>query len=522
MLSEHLLPDAAKAILFEPLDRLVLQRDMVFRVPVTAADFTRFSWCSWPRDAWYWTTESTIARVLVVRMFWLQHFVAAGPECIRYWSYLAMDQHVPMILWCDKHQRAPSYVECVRDGLLPRRVEPLCEETLCAAQYGLQDLLQQDSTNDFFKVIIKSLPRRCICRDVEDRALLQMQEQPDGQVARIFRWMRLGNTHHAQWRPCLMDRVRLHRETPADALRLARATERSLAHALSEFVAVTILNCHAYCSVMRSMMRFDDFWQNTRQLCDRVFRPSLCEAMHGKTPDTAKMERIWNKKKRPSPYRKDAATPLETFLKLLTTASNAHRRPVRPTLLAAALAVNFPDHMEHAVRVLPGCSEEMVDLLHEIVHCVVPRKAMLRMIRERVSPDDIFGLATVLQAYVRPNTARLLPLPLHFYRTQQTPTKQFRICPLCSAIDFNVVGWKRSPGQFESCPRRDWISVCTQCAPEGIPTVLLEMRGRMLLLQKHTCLLCCRCNQLADCTSGAFSRGDAPFLCQKCAAKTRA
>jgi hypothetical protein len=477
MLSEHLLPDIAKFVLFTPIDKLLLEKSKVFEVPLTQEDLETFDWCTWPTRSWYWESQTTLIRILVIRLFWLQYFCAKGPTSIRYWSFLAMDQHIPMILWCEKKGRAPSYMECIRDKLVPKHVQPLCEETLCVTEYGLQDLLEQDSKNDFFKVfsccgfaqsvsfidpffllqvVIKSLPRRCICRDVEERALAQMESGDT--VAQIFKWMRLGNNRNAQWRPSLADRVRIYQETPEEAVKIAKKTQRSLAHALSEFVAVTILNCHAYCQVMSDMMEFKNFWQNTRQLCDRVFRPSLCEAMKGNTPDTVKMERIWNKKKRPSPYRKDAAGCLETFLKLLTTASNANQRPVRPSVITAALSVNFPEHLEHALTMMPNVTEEAIDIFHEMSYNVVSRKQMVTVIKT-LDADTVHILASFLQAYVKPNATSLVPLPIHFYRAQEAVSKTYRICPLCSSFDFNVVGWKRSPCQFESCPKRDWILV---------------------------------------------------------------
>ena len=285
-----------------------------------------------------------------------------------------MDQHIPLILWCEKNRRGPSYMECVRDRIVPRFVEPLCEETLCGSKYNLQDLLQQDSKNEFFNAIRKSLPRRCICRDVEERAHKQMKASKDSHVSKIFKWMRLGNNKESEWRPSLDYRIRIFGETHEEAIEIAQRTPRSLAHALSEFVAVTIINCHAYCSVMREMMRFDDFWTNIRLLCDRVFRPSLCKTMEGESPNTLRAEKHWNKSRRPAPVRKGAATSLETFLKLLMTASNANNRPVKPTLLTAALSVNFQDDIESALEMMPGCTDDMKFLLHKIMHCVVPRK----------------------------------------------------------------------------------------------------------------------------------------------------
>lgn len=124
----------------------------MFEVPLTQEDLETFDWCTWPTRSWYWESQTTLVRILVIRLFWLQYFCAKGPTPIRYWSFLAMDQHIPMILWCEKMGRAPSYMECVRDKIVPRYVQPLCEETLCVTEYGLQDLLEQDSKNDFFKV----------------------------------------------------------------------------------------------------------------------------------------------------------------------------------------------------------------------------------------------------------------------------------------------------------------------------------------------------------------------------------
>ena len=150
--AEHLVPTVAKDILFTPLHDLILKKDLVFKIPFSKVDVEKFDWCTWPDRDWYCTVDSTVVRVLVVRLFWLQYFVAMGPVKIRYWSYLLMDQHIPLILWCEKHKRAPSYMECVTEKLLPTTITPLCEETLCMTQYGLQDLLQQDGKTDFFKV----------------------------------------------------------------------------------------------------------------------------------------------------------------------------------------------------------------------------------------------------------------------------------------------------------------------------------------------------------------------------------
>ena len=95
-LSLHWIPPLAQHVLFTPLDKLVKEMDKVYSIPITSEDFSTFHWCSWPNKDWQWKRKDKILRICVIRMFWLQCFVAKAPTSAQYWCAL---EFLLMLRW---------------------------------------------------------------------------------------------------------------------------------------------------------------------------------------------------------------------------------------------------------------------------------------------------------------------------------------------------------------------------------------------------------------------------------------
>ena len=360
-----------------------------------------------------------------------------------------MYQHIPLLLWMESHQRGPSYLECVREGLLPSRQPLLCEETLCRGVCHLSDVLTNDSRHDFVRALLKTLPRRCQPRDVEDQALSLLSSDQDGFVSRVFRWARLGNARHVTWRPSLVDRLRIFTQSHAQVIELAKNVPRSLSGALSEFVAVAIRDCHPYCAVMQKHMFFDEFWHNACQLADRVYRPHLVNASKGiYTDETLKAVSLWQKKNRKAVVAKPSQNVYMSLYRILNKTTNTLQKPAKKYVFNAMLVASYPSN--RIVDMLanhPHMTPRVVKLFQE-KWPNAPKKAIKNTIEKILTDEEVHHLASFLHSYLRPHRVSLSPLPWHFYEKQKDQHRTYRACPQCCAYDFFIQGYDHSPTQF--------------------------------------------------------------------------
>ena len=393
------------------------------------------------------------------------------------------------------HKRGPSYLECVRNNLLPDSQELLCEETLCRGVCRLTDVLCNDSPNDFIRTLLKTLPRRCQPRDMEEQALRLLKKNPDGMISRIFQWARMGNARHVTWRPPLNARITIMQEPHEKTVELAEEVPRALCNALTEFVAVAIRDCHPYCAVMQRQMCFDEFWHNACQLADRVFRPHLVKATLDSPEDTERAISLWQKKNRKAYCSKPIQNAYSSLFRILNKMTNSNKLPTRRYVFNSLLVASFPsDQVYQMLRKHPHIPKKIWNLFSG-KWVEGPKKKIQATIEKSFSRQEIHHLASFFQAFLRPRRVCLSPLPWYFFDAQQDQHRTYRVCPQCCAHDFLIQGYEHAPAQFSKCARRNWIPVCTACSSEGIPTIPLTVRGQMVFVVKKYCLLCCHCNE---------------------------
>lgn len=233
-----------------------------------------------PRWAWIWSCRAPIIRLLVYRMYVLQYVILnSEPGDVAYWATVMMDQHVPLLLWLDARRRAPSYVhDVVPAGMEPDHVVPLCEHTLAMGQYTIADVASptaQTRKNDILYMLLKTLPRRCVSRDLERLALETVQQNKDPRVLHVIMCTALGNYQRCEPRADLMSRLRLHAMGPAEYYGAAKASPAIISYALSEFLMKTINNLPSYADAIQTQMKWKDFCKNTSIIATFVIRNTL-------------------------------------------------------------------------------------------------------------------------------------------------------------------------------------------------------------------------------------------------------
>jgi hypothetical protein len=241
---------------------------------------TRASDPETPRWAWIWSCKAPIVRLLVYRMYVLQYVILNNePGDVAYWATVMMDQHVPLLLWLKAHQRAPSYVhDVVPARMEPDHVVPLCEHTLAMGQYTIADVASpaaRTRKNDILYMLLKTLPRRCVSRDLERLALETVQRNKDPRVLHVIMCTALGNYRRCEPRADLLSRLRLHAMGPAEYYDVAKASPAIISYALSEFLMKTINNLPSYADAIQTQMKWKDFCKNTSIIATFVIRNTL-------------------------------------------------------------------------------------------------------------------------------------------------------------------------------------------------------------------------------------------------------
>ena len=335
-------------------------------------------------------------------------------------SHLYMDQHIPLVKWIEDNGRGPSYLECYRYRLLPEFQEPLCEETLCKNVCSLQELLQPEICAEPLLTIVRHIPKRCQSRDFEEKILNFLIQSPeDGLVAQIFKWSRLGNHHHATWRPNFDQRMNIFFETPEETIEVARGVPKSIAYAMGDFAAVILRQCPAYANTMKKVMSFEEFWCNLCQLNDRVFRPHLAAFPNVTQDDIAKAVSLWQKKNRSPLYKGGRETPFSALFGILNKQTNSNHLPCKKYLHNTILASTFTlETISSAVEYHPHLSKKIAGLFKQNWQ-TKPKTVMKTLIKKHMNPQEIHHAASLLLTFLKPGRIFLVPLPVHFFKAQK-------------------------------------------------------------------------------------------------------
>lgn len=152
--------------------------------------------------------------------------------------------------------------------------------TTCSDVCTLQEILfpstVKGNRNELIELILKTLPKRCICRNMEGRAIngfLKMDIFP-----RIYRLMLLGNTRGTRMRPNVLRRIHLLRMSDKTLLEnVVKKNERSMSFAMASFVNCVVNDIPPFRDVMIRTSSWSDYWRNVRLVCDSVFRPAFAE-----------------------------------------------------------------------------------------------------------------------------------------------------------------------------------------------------------------------------------------------------
>ena len=125
--------------------------------------------------------------------------------------------------------------------------------------------------------IMKSLPKRCMCRNLEPQAIEHFLKMPI--LPRIYRMMLLGNTVNASYRLPLLRRIALAKMSDEELLEtVVKKMSRSMSFALALMAATTVDNLLPFLvTLLGSQSTWNDYWRNVRLVCDRVYRPAFAQ-----------------------------------------------------------------------------------------------------------------------------------------------------------------------------------------------------------------------------------------------------
>lgn len=458
-------------------------------------------------------------RLLLWRLYYLQFLIEEmhmDPDS-RHYLWLYLDQHLPWLDAVMTRKHNVPYHEVTRFHLLPDCVEVMCDETVCRNAIDLQEILAPCSSKrpNIVQLILKTLPKRCICRNMEERALEEFLTTPI--LPKIFRWMILGNTRCAVFRPPLYARLRVWRADNEKLLQIAQKSARTMTFALASFTSVVVEELGPFWRVMSRQTSWKSYWRNINLVCDCVIRPAFAK---GRCVAENEIEQ-WQKK---------SSKPLSSITKVTKMRSEQLYKELREnykrrfgvtpkqhnTLRLCIQSVTVESAQDSLLSVIsnpPSC--EMLDQIFR--EDVFPRE-MVKSLADDLSEVQLKQCIDRLLAFNTSHifslTYYLKPLPVYFHAAQgKTDEKVYRICPVCFGVDFLIMGLKQTPATFRIEPHT-WNIICESCRCN---TVVLQMRGNMLVTPSARILCCTKCASPCSAKTGAFRGSDrCPFLCQKC------
>lgn len=469
--------------------------------------------------------EHAEARLLLWRLYYLQFLIEEmrGDFETRHYLWLYLDQHLPWLDALLTRKTNVPYHEVARIQLLPDCVSVMSEETVCRNAMDLQELLSPQSSRrpGLVQLILKTLPKRCICRNMEQRALDEFLETP--LIPKIFRWMLLGNLRNAAFRPPLYARLRIWRASDEQLLQIARRSARTMTFALASFTACVAEELLPFSSVMSRQTSWQGYWRNVNLVCDCVIRPAFAK---GRCVTESEIEQ-WQKKSS-KPLAAITKLPRPRLEEVMRECCDNYKKRFSKSFRgqASARLCHLAVHCNDAVECMfSGVNDALQARLAPLVDALFREPQLNRDAVRRFTDlltDVEFQrclerLAVFNTSRVYGSTVYLKPLPIHYYVAQEkVDEKVYRMCPICFSMDFLVTGLKQSPSTFRIEPHT-WRIICDTCQCK---TTTLCMRGNMLVTPTARILCCTKCATPCNAKVGFFYGSDrAPFLCSKCGSR---
>ena len=520
---EHLFPESLATLLFSPLHsaRSILKVD----VP---AECLGEPWCTWPPNTAYTRAalkNAPLFALVAARMIWCQwltHELAYSHphrEMV-YLVTLYMDQHIPLILACEKlgvskmktlsdmHKFARenniaelSLLEF--ESLLPLHVTPFCEENIPPDLIGPQTLLLNKNKDSLAHLFEKAFPKRCFSREME-QTTIDLLRQGDKRVLHLYLCSLLGNYADAGFRLSLGTRIQLLSGSLTGLVKRAEAWVPSASHAIREYVARNQLQPSPYTTVMGWVLRdFSRYWRNVIMACEAAVRPNVEHLLQnpGIQPQIKEDVAVWTKH-----ASHNVSLPRRREL------SHAH--------LLRLVSRRFPT-AEAAEGALDPVIEENIVHMLSLELSQEPARTEAQKAVNALSADEAPAVMHLLnQTRIRLEKRRMLafhPLPHNYWDLhKKAPRATHQFCPACYTLSFAVTGVQTKPANFVvRCHKGTYEHVC-DCEEGGVRVREIDMRGYIMSARKTLALMCCECFVITRVQDGSFHVGERLFLCTRC------
>lgn len=521
---EHLFPESLATLLFAPLNsaRTILK----VNVP---ADCLGEPWCTWPPNTAYTRAalkSAPLFALVAARMIWCQWltYELAYSHPHREMVYLVtlyMDQHIPLILACEKagiskmktlsdmhaFARENNLADlCLLEfeSLLPSHVAPFCEENIPPDLIGPQTLLLNGNKDSLAHLFEKAFPKRCFSREME-QTTVDLLRGGDKRVLHLYLCSLLGNYTDAGFRLSLGPRVQLLSGPLADLVKRAEAWAPSASHAIREYVARNQLQPSPYTTVMGWVLRdFSRYWRNVIMACEAAVRPNVEHLLQNPGIQSQIKEdvAVWTKHASHNvslPRRREFAHG--HLLRLVSRrfpAAQAAEGPIDPVLHAQTLHMLGLDLSQEPARTQ---AQEAVNAM-----------------RADEAPAFIHLLNQTRANLEKRRMLAFYPLPHNYWELhKKAPRATHQFCPACYTLSFAVPGIQTKASNFVvRCYKGTYERVC-DCVQGGVRVREIDMRGYIMSARKTRALMCCECFVITRIQDGSFHVGERLFLCTRCA-----
>jgi hypothetical protein len=520
---EHLFPERLSTLLFSPLksSRSILR----VNVPV---ECLAEKWCTWPANTAYTRAalkSAPLFALVAARMIWCQwltHELAYSHphrEMV-YLVTLYMDQHIPLILACEKagiskmktlsdmHKfaRENSLADLSLfefESLLPEGIVPFCEDTTPPDLIGPQTLFLGNSKDPLAHVFEKAFPKRCFSREME-QATVDLLRAGDNRVLHLYLCSLLGNYADAGFRLSLGPRIQLLSGTRAGLVKRAEAWAPSASHAIREYVARNQLQPSPYTTVMGWVLRdFSRYWRNVIMACEAAVRPNVEHLLQnpGTRPQIKEDVAVWTKH-------------------ASHNVSLPKRREVSHGHLLRLIGRRFPTSEPAECALEPGLHAQFLHMLALDLGQEPARTAARDAVNALCAEEVPALLHFLYKTRTHLEKRRMLafyPLPHNYWDLhKKAPPTVHQFCPACYTISFAVAGVQTKAANFVvRCHKGVYERVC-DCVPGGVRVCKIDMRGYIMSARKTRALMCCECFAITRVQDGSFHVGKCLFLCTRC------